>query len=192
MKIQNIVKSIAARILFFVVFLLCANTLFAQIQTKILGCRVGTSTANEVMSILNQQGYTVSVVEYNKFSRDYFKSGDYSFEINGSILFGGVRWDYVTFTFIGKKLYSVSFNCFNFNKNAYDIQKKAYDKLLSDLKNKYSNYYKPDESGFFEFFRDNYTEINLKIIYGLSLTYSNIKLFKAKSDGVYSGGASDL
>lgn len=178
---------IAIKILFVVLFLLCANTLFAQIQTKILGCRVGTSTANEVMAILNQQGYSVCVVEYNKFSRDYFKCGDYSFQIYGSILFGGVRWDHVSFTFIGQKLYSVSFAA---NQNTAN---NAYDKLFSDLKNKYSNYYKSEESsGGVKYFRDNYTEITLSGFLGPFLTYSNIKLSKAKNDGVYSGGASDL
>ena len=160
MQHVNYARHATISVLLVVLFSLFANGLFAQIQTKILGCRVGSSTANEVMTILNQQGYKVYVVEYNQFSRDHFKSGDYSFQIYGSILFGGVRCDHVSFTFIGQKLYSVSFDCRNFNKN-------AYDKLLSDLQNKYSNYYKPEESDIF-------------------------KLFKAKNDGVYSGGASDL
>lgn len=160
--------------------------MFAQIQTKILGCRVGTSTANEVMAILNQQGYNVYVLEYNQFSRDYFKCGDYSFQIYGSILFGGVRWDYVTFTFICQKLYSVAFG------NNSNTSNNAYAKLFSDLKNKYPNYYKPEKSGGFEHFRDNYTEITLSRVVVLTLTYSNIQLSKAKNDGVYSGGASDL
>ena len=103
MKIQNTIKFITARILFFVVFLLCANTLFAQIQTKILGCRVGTSTVNEMTSILNQQGYTVYYCGQHYLVSSGRSCGE-DYQISGSILFGGICWDYVKFTFVGGKL----------------------------------------------------------------------------------------
>ena len=174
---------IAIKILFVVFFLLCANTLFAQIQTKILGCRVGTSTANEVMAILNQQGYTVYYLGQHSFfsASGQIRSCGEDYNIRGSILFGGICWDGVTFTFVGGKLARVSFVC---------IEKDGYSKLLSDLKNKYSRYY--EKHMFFEGFRDGYTEISLITGGSLSLAYSNIKLQDAMYGGAYSGGASDL
>lgn len=183
MKIQNIVKLIAARILFFVVLLLCVNTSFAQIQTKILGCRVGTSTVNEMTSILNQQGYTVYYCGQHSFvsASGQIRSCGEDYNIRGSILFGGICWDGVTFTFVGGKLARVLFVC---------IEKDGYSKLLSDLKNKYSRYY--EKNMFFEGFRDGYTEISLITGGSLSLAYSNIKLQDAMHRGAYSGGSSDL
>ena len=185
MKIQNTVselKLLAARILFFIVFLLCVNTSYAQIQTKILGCRVGSSTANEVMSILNQQGYAIYYCGQHSFvSASGIRSCGEDYQIRGSILFGGICWDYVRFTFVGGKLAKVSFSC---------IEKDGlYSKLLSNLKNKYSRYY---ENYLFQRFRDGYTEISLTSGGFLGLHYSNIKLQDAMYGGAYSGGASDL
>lgn len=168
------------------VLTLCVNPLFAQIQTRILGCRVGVSTENEVVAILQQQGYVV----YNNGHRSIPAQGKIiylgkSYQIYGSILFGGVRWEVATFTFVGGKLKDVSFHCNEFNWN-------AHDKLLSDLKTKYSRYYKSEEQSIFERFNDGVTEISLMNGGLLRIDYSNIKLSKALSEGMYSGGASDL
>ncbi len=169
--------------LLFFVLTICVNPLFAQIQTKILGCRVGSSTANEVVAILQQQGYAVYYCGQHSFvsASGQIRSCGEVYQIRGSILFGGICWDYVRFTFVGGKLASVSFSC---------IEKDGlYSKLLSNLKNKYSRYY---ENDLFQRFRDGYTEISLTSAGFLGLHYSNIKLKDAMYGGAYSGGASDL
>jgi hypothetical protein len=172
--------------LLFFVLTICVNPLFAQIQTKILGCRVGVSTENEVVAILQQQGYAV----YNYGHRNELAQGKIiylgvTYQIYGSILFGGVRWDVASFTFVGGKLKEVSFHCNEFNMN-------IHDKLLSDLKMKYSRYYKFEDESLWEQFNDGVTEIRLWNGITFCLSYSNIKLSKALNEGVYSGGASDL
>ena len=128
---------IAIKILFVVFFLLCANTLFAQIQTKILGCELGVSTLSDVEKVLNERG-----LQFTKNAALYGGEG-YYYHVRQGVAFGGEVWGKTTFCFIGGKLWYVAFE-----KEGYGVLlMDTYAELAAALEKKYGRYYERTHKG---------------------------------------------
>lgn len=97
-------------------------TSFAQIQRKVFGCTLGTSTYNQVEKILE-----------TNYENPWF-DGSRTMLGFDNIEYGGYTWHKVTFKFYKKVLYSVTLEGSNF------ATRQDFSGLESDLRSRYSLY----------------------------------------------------
>lgn len=173
---------VSKKMLLLLVFSLCVNTLYAQIQTTILGCKLGVSTKSTVEQVLRQKGLNLI-----KCKDDVSTAWKVFYDTDDRVLFGGVYWDDARIGFVDGKLSSILFQ-------SKDAPRAMYDKLLSSLKAKYPRYIDAAVSDKdFTHFKDNYTEIDLwyNDVMGLGLAYGNRRL-EEKSLDPFGGNGSNL
>ena len=176
------------KILLLLVLSLCVNTLYAQIQTTILGCKLGVSTKSTVEQVLRQKGLNLI-----KSKDDVSTAWKVFYDTDDRVLFGGVYWDYARIGFVDGKISSILFL-------SKDAPRGVYEKLLSSLKSKYSRYiYAAVSDNEYTHFRDNITQINLwyNEYIGVTLSYGNRRLEDKSSDpfgenGSNASGIDDL
>ena len=179
---------VSKKILLLLVFSLYVNTLFAQIQTTILGCKLGVSTKSTVEQVLRQKGLNLI-----KSKDDVSTAWKVFYDTDDRVLFGGVYWDYARIGFVDGKISSILFL-------SKDAPRGVYEKLLSSLKSKYYRYiYSAVSDNEYTHFRDNITQINLwyNEYIGVTLSYGNRRLEDKSSDpfgenGSNASGIDDL
>ncbi len=124
-------------------------TASAQIQRTHLGCTVGLSSLNHVLTTMEKQGMPLTQSEYDPNTYDY--ASDYGFN------YGGTTWTYLKFTFYNGTLCSLNF------MSVAETSESAYINLYNKLSNKYSSYQKRefDPEGFLNgaLFMDNRTSL---------------------------------
>jgi len=122
------------------IFLMCICVSFAQIQTNILGCRLGVSSYDEVNTTLREKGI---------IRPDILLTGWGAIITTYHIEFGGIVWNTVTFTVNKGVLMSVKFAGLG-----------DHVKLGEALSKKYSHYKVVDNS-FTKKFEDNNTRVEM-------------------------------
>ena len=141
----------------------------AQIQNKLLGFTLGTTTKTEV---------------YEKYKNEkHFRensSGGYSI---GDIEFAGYKWDITTFRFYHDLLLSVQFSLVDL-ATPISLMDASWDSLSLILLDKYGdyNYYSTSE---YQIFQDDQTHLALSYTYSgnnkaLTLIYSDRALREQK------------
>lgn len=179
----NYIRCAAIRVLLVALFSLCVNPLYAQIQTNILGCRLGVSSQSAVSSTLKQRGFNLIKSEGDvSFHRKVF------YDTNDNVLFGGIYWENARIGFVNGKFSSILFQC-------KECPRSTFVQLLSALKSKYSRYvnYTVSDDNFVDF-RDNCTEICLwySSAFGVELSYGNISLEESAFGSGETTNANDL
>ncbi len=180
----NYIRCAAIRVLLVVLFSLCVNPLYAQIQTNILGCRLGVSVKSSVERVFKQNGY-----ELRKSEVTGLWDGAAFYDSVDGMNFGGVYWDFARVGFIDGKFSSIMF------EKKY-VSKEIFDKLSSALKGKYSRYLyhnSPNAIGF----KDYNTSVGLDYYYfdggyKITLSYGNLKLQQSAGESFNSSGVNDL
>lgn len=113
--------------LILIVFALFVSiTSFAQIQKKIFGCTLGTTTYQQVEKILE-----------SNYRNPWFDGSRTILEFD-KIEYGGYYWSDVTFTFHKKVLYSVTFKGSNYTSTRNCPN--DFTELESDLRKRYGQY----------------------------------------------------
>ena len=155
----------------FLAFIIGLST-SAQIQTKIFGFTLGTSTKAEVY---NKYKYESNFLD----SEDCYCIADKKF--------AGYEWDLVSFYFFNNKLAGVSFTSLEPSTPLHIIESE-WTVLKDKLGNKYSNFFIPTSADMI-LYSDGITNIVLKFgdlagsgQYGLILYYSNRALTEGKMD----------
>ena len=147
---------------------LCVNNLFAQIQTEILGCKLGVSTKSSVERIIKSKGLNLIKSDATKALE-----GVTFYEIKDGVSFGGIIWDDARIRFVDGKFASIMFS-----KVA---SKETYNKLFASLKKKYARYLISADYPA-PYFQDKNTEIIMMHGNKLSLSYGCRKLFDDNFD----------
>lgn len=113
------------------IFLLCLVwicTIYAQIQTEIMGCTLGQSSKSFVEQSIKSQGRVLE--KCNEFGVYPYAT---FYDIKDDINFEGIIWDYARIRFIDGKFASILFH-----KDR--PSKETYEKLKNTLINKYRKY----------------------------------------------------
>ena len=143
----------------------------AQIQNKLLGFTLGTTTKAEV---------------YNKYKNEsnFIADGDEYYLLDTK--FAGSKWDLVSFYFFHNKLAGVSFADLE-HSTPMQLMESIWTDLKDKLRNKYSNYLIPTSPDMI-LYSDGITNVSLKLTdlgssgMGLILYYSNRALTEGKMD----------
>ena len=112
--------------------LIIGLSMSAQIQTKILGFTLGTTSKT---SVLNHYKTRITRVNHN---------ADETYRIQ-DVNFAGLIWDYAYFAFVNDKLYRVSFQSSSNNIPA-SLLDLDWENLKSSLNKKYSQFYLSNRS----------------------------------------------
>lgn len=158
-------KKVLAIFLAFIIGL----SMSAQIQNKLLGFTLGTTTKSEV---------------YEKYKNEnHFLEKSDSYSVGGTIEFAGQKWNITTFTFYHDRLLSVQFSLIDLG-TSISIMDSTWDYLRLTLLDKYSefNYCLTSE---YLFFQDDKTHLALSYLdsgnnKALSLIYSDCALKEQK------------
>ena len=145
----------------------------AQINSSIWGLSIGSSTKQQVRSVINQKGFSIETEP----------DGAYCIKYPKGVKFGGEWWTYISFTFVNGLLCEVWFQ----NNEVESISDIAanYNRIKKTLDEKYSKYKsfsgKKDDGSVYSDYWDETTtlSINLHIYNGvkyISLVYQNDKL----------------
>ena len=178
---------VSKKMLLLLVFSLCVNTLYAQIQTTILGCKLGVSTKSTVEQVLRQKG--LNLIRNDEASTVW----NVFYDTDDRVLFGGIYWDFARIGFVDGKFSSILF----WSK---DAPRAMYDNFLHTLKSKYTRYlYTAYSDNSSTYFRDAYNNIYLTYnnLQGLNLSYGNTRLQEKAIDpfggnGSNTSGTGDL
>lgn len=137
----------------------------AQIQTKILGFTLGTTSKT---TVLNQ--YKTKITKLNLNAEETYRIQD--------VNFGGHIWDCAYFIFVNNKLCRVSFSISDYSIPRTTLDLK-WDNLKTSLNKKYSQFYLKDSSTS-EIKKYSDGKTNLSLTYQnfggsmiLSLSYTN-------------------
>lgn len=125
----------------------------AQIQNKILGFTLGTTTKSQINNKYNDESILIED-----------ELGSISV---GNIVFAGQKWDIVTFYFYNNILESIQF-CETEVLTPRYLMQSIWDGIKNSLWNKYSEYLIEDSSPEFILYSDGITD--------LALSYSNTPL----------------
>ena len=147
----------------------------AQINSSIWGLSIGSSTKQQVRSVINQKGFSIETEP----------DGAYCIKYPKGVKFGGEWWTYISFTFVNGLLCEVWFQ--NNEVESISISDIAanYNRIKKTLDEKYSKYKsfsgKKDDGSVYSDYWDETTtlSINLHIYNGvkyISLVYQNDKL----------------
>lgn len=158
----------------FVIFLtlIIGLSMSAQIQNKILGFTLGSTSKTTVYNYLKSNNI--------KFSKN--ENGEYWAK---KVKFAGEIWESVWFSFYDGKLYNVHFYISEDSKSI-QLMDAIYGKIKKSLDNKYSDYYMYNEStNERHYYFDNVTRIIFSYSYfqgvkSLDLMYSNMPIFSRK------------
>lgn len=149
------------RIFIIAIALFIGLSVSAQIQNKILGFTLGTSTKNEV-----RDKYKNEII--------FAEEGDDIYV--GNLEFAGQTWDITNFRFYDNKLLYVLFSISE-PSTPSDIITSAFESYKVKLWDKYSDYYIKDcSTSDFIMYTDNKTYLALTFSDGLSLIYSDCAL----------------
>ena len=158
-------KKVLAIFLAFIIGL----SMSAQIQNKLLGFTLGTTTKAEVYEKYKDEG---------RFREN--SSGGYSI---GNIEFAGHKWDITSFRFYHDRLLSVQFTLIDL-ATPISLMDASWDSLSLILLDKYGdyNYYSTSE---YQIFQDDQTHLALSYTYSgnnkaLTLIYSDRALREQK------------
>lgn len=158
-------KKVLAIFLAFIIGL----SMSAQIQNKLLGFTLGTTTKPEV---------------YEKYKDEkHFMEKSDSYSVGGTIEFAGQKWNITTFTFYHDRLLSVQFTLVDL-ATPISLMDASWDSLSLILLDKYGdyNYYSTSE---YQIFQDDQTHLALSYTYSgnnkaLTLIYSDRALREQK------------
>lgn len=158
-------KKVLAIFLAFIIGL----SMSAQIQNKLLGFTLGSTTKAEVY-------------ENYKNEKHFMEKSD-SYSVGGTIEFAGQKWNITTFTFYHDRLLSVQFSLIDLG-TSISIMDSTWDYLRLTLLDKYGdfNYYSTSE---YLLFQDDQTHLALSYTYSgnnkaLTLIYSDRALREQK------------
>ncbi|MBR5725247.1 MAG: hypothetical protein IKX56_00770 [Muribaculaceae bacterium] len=159
------------RILTIFLALIIGLSMSAQIQNKILGFTLGTTTKSEV---------------YNKYkNQEYFSADDDGTISVGDIVFAGQKWDLTLFSFYNNILLSVQFNLGE-QMTSLNIMDSAWESFQNKLWDKYSDYAVDSQRSDMIFYTDGITRLSLAYLYIssnkiLTLQYADTDLSEQKS-----------
>ncbi len=151
--------------------LIIGLSMSAQIQNKILGFTLGSTTKSEV---------------YNKYKNQELFSADDDGTISvGNIVFAGQKWDLTLFCFHNNKLLYVQFSLAE-QMTSLSIMDSVWESFQNKLWNKYSNYAVDSQRSDMIFYTDGITRLSLAYMYIsngklLALQYADINLSEQKS-----------
>lgn len=135
------------KFLIFTILLVCILSANAQIQTELLGLRLGKTTKEQAINILKSKKCNYEWVNQSDLWADY-------------LWFAGYQWATVGFRFYENKLKMIVFQT-----NDYDYKKEAiiqqYGYLSQKLLNKYSSYLISKQGGKL-IFDDNHTSLTIE------------------------------
>ena len=160
------------RILTIFLALLIGLSTSAQLQNKLLGFTLGSTTKSEV---------------YNKYKNDpyFFEREGGNCLVTTDVTFAGHEWDIVSFYFFNNKLAGISFSDLEPETSAQVIE-LTWGNLKDKLMNKYSYYLIPTSSDMI-LYSDGINNIALNLTdtsgrLALILYYSNRALTEGKMD----------
>lgn len=126
--------------------LIIGLSMSAQINNKLLGFTLGTTTKSQV---------------YNKYKNEKIFTVDEKGDIYvGDLVFAGQKWDITTFYFYNNKLESIQFGDVEDMTPQYLMQ-TIWEGLIISLNNKYSDYLITDSSPDFTYYYDGITDLVL-------------------------------
>lgn len=149
------------------------SNVYAQINTNILGCKLGVSSKATVERVLKSKGLNIE-----KSNATDLLEGVTFYDIKDGVSFGGIIWDDARIRFINGKFASIIFS-----KVA---SRETYNKLFASLKKKYARYLISADYPA-PFFQDNNTEIIMMHGDKLSLSYVCRKFFDDEYNSQGSG-----
>ncbi len=144
----------------------------AQIQNKILGFTLGSTSKTTVYNYLK--------TNHIKFIKE--ENGEYCAE---KVKFAGTLWEFVWFTFYDGKLYNVDFSLSDYSTPVQTMD-LIYKRLDNTLISKYARYYDYDKStNERKLYSDNVTQISFTYRYfqgskSLGIMYTYLPLFNSK------------
>ena len=144
-----------------------------QIDSSICGLSIGSSTKQQVKSVINQKGFSIETEP----------DGAYCIKYPKGVKSGGEWWTYISFTFVNGLLCEVWFQN-NEVESISDISAN-YNRIKRSLDEKYSKYKsyggKRDDGSVYSDYWDETTTLSVSLhtyngVKFISLVYQNDKL----------------
>ncbi len=114
------------KIILILIMMAVCLTGYSQLNNKIWGLTLGSSTRQQAKNVLQAKGYPFD---------EFDEGATLGVFLDGGISFGGVTWDFVFLQFYNNTLYSIGFNKEDDGDYWFDVLKEKLDRKYDYYRN---------------------------------------------------------